>query len=369
MRKNSMKSLKNRTFTDCIAPELQSCINTTMSQQPVFTKFKLPPEISQLIRGQLTLPPKRLARSVQNLSDQFHAGDMTPWHKPELLEAYLAYFFPLNFIRNQTVIQRILPTGVFDQIDHIIEVGSGCGTSHFALDNLGKDFKYDFYELSRDAVSTHIKLSEELDLQRNCQWHTNKLPTAKTISNPKTLLLFSYSLNEFEEVPEWIYEAQNLLIIEPSTKYDARRLMSLRAELLKAGLNPLAPCTHSKSCPLLEESKKDWCHDRVHIEMPDWFKKLEGFLPMKNSNLTFSYLLASKHLAPNQQGARIIGDSQKQKGKTIQMICRGDEREFLCWMKKNKNEQMIERGSVVDIPEDIEAKNNELRVKSQINLK
>jgi hypothetical protein len=60
--------------------------------------------------------------------------------------------------------------------------------------------------------------------------------------------------------------------------------------------------------------------------------------------------------------SRLTGDSLKEKGKTRQLMCRSSEREFLAWMHKNKSEQTLPRGELVNLPNDLEAKSNELRI-------
>ncbi|MCB0408374.1 MAG: hypothetical protein KDD34_09230, partial [Bdellovibrionales bacterium] len=134
----------------------------------------------------------------------------------------------------------------------------------------------------------------------------------------------------------------------------ARALMSFRKLLIENGFFVLAPCTHQGLCPLLTHSKKDWCYDRVFLEAPDWFKKLESHLPMKNRTLTFSYLIASKKFKPHlpKNSARVIGDTLKEKGKTRQMVCRGQEREFLSWLDRLGPAPEIPHGALIQIPED-----------------
>ena len=155
------------------------------------------------------------------------------------------------------------------------------------------------------------------------------------------------------------------MILEPSTSQDGRKLLETRRLLLEKGYSIWAPCTHQLNCPLLTHSKNDWCHDRVHVSSPDWFLELESHLPMKNKTVTTSYLLARKRKAPEflQKKARLTGDTLEEKGKTRQLICRNEQREFLTWMHKNIEPQTLARGELIDLPQDFEVKSNELRLK------
>lgn len=185
--------------------------------------------------------------------------------------------------------------------------------------------------------------------------------------NPKsTMALFSYSLTELQELPSWALDCEALFILEPSTQQDGRRLMQLREELLKKGFHVWAPCTHKENCPLLHQSKHDWCHDRVHFSAPTWFEKMEDHLPMKNKTLTMSYLLLRKTRPEIPKAARVVGDTLKEKGKNRQLICRGPEREFLAWMHKSGISQEIPRGALIEIPQSFQKVSNELRVTSDI---
>ena len=158
------------------------------------------------------------------------------------------------------------------------------------------------------------------------------------------------------------------MLLEPSAQQDGRKLQALRDRLLKKGYHVWAPCTHEGPCPLLTQSKTDWCHDRVHFQAPEWFLKMEEQLPMKNRTLTMSYLLMRKAPAEQINAARTVGDLMKEKGKDRQMICRGPDREFLAWMHKTKILQEIPRGVLIEIPESAQKVSNELRLQSQVKV-
>ena len=134
--------------------------------------------------------------------------------------------------------------------------------------------------------------------------------------------------------------------------------MALRKNLREEGFFVLAPCTHQETCPLLEESKRDWCHNRTPSQMPTWFEEVENHLPMKNRTVTYSYLILNKNKPEKAtpQQARVIGDTLKEKGKVKQLICRGPKREFISWLTKKGAPPFIERGSLITIPEDAEVR-------------
>jgi len=86
--------------------------------------------------------------------------------------------------------------------------------------------------------------------------------------------------------------------------------------------------------------------------------------------VTTSYILARKKPAPTYPSnvGRLVGDSREEKGKTRQMFCRGEKREFLTWMHKKITPQTFPRGELAELPKQFEEKSNELRVESECKL-
>jgi len=309
----------------------------------------------------------QLAEDVLRLSDFFiqNPDGLTPWDQQFCQNAYRHYFLPLNFIRVESVIRRGQQVDFFENFETTIDWGAGPGTASFALaknEILKSQLKNQILiEKSPAAVKAFTDLNSQL-LQPKV---TTELTLQNLNSNKnKTLLTFSYSLTEMNELPKGWNEFEGLMILEPATHQDGRKLLELRKKLIAEGYYIWAPCLHQNDCPLLIHSKTDWCHDRFHVNAPQWFQQLEQQLPIKNRTVTTSYVLARKTKPTYDftNKARLTGDSLKEKGKTRQLICRGPEREFLAWMHKNKNEQTLSRGELVALPNDLESKSNELRI-------
>ena len=149
--------------------------------------------------------------------------------------------------------------------------------------------------------------------------------------------------------------------------------MKLRETFIKDGWNVAAPCTHQQACPLLHESERDWCHDRSPWQQPPELAALEKHMPIKNGTLPFSYLMLTR--LPAQHGtnsARMTGDLQEFKGFAKQLICRGPEREFLSWQKRDfKKVDYPERlrGELVILQDGIAKKGNELRPERSCDIR
>jgi hypothetical protein len=330
--------------------------------------------------------PRRLADAIRRLSDHYlnNPDAKSPWQEAWAQAASLAYYFPLNRARAAAIAFEAERLGFWrdSQLSHLVDFGSGMGSAlhafadHFVLGSssapslIALDISAKSLELNRRLCPPGREITAQT---LTSQWNEepSNLPKKGTFA-----LLASYVLTELPSLPSWWKDAQALIIIEPSTQADGRRLMEARKELIDSGYHIWAPCTHQGPCPLLEQSAKDWCHDRIHFDAPKWFQEIEKHLPMKNRTLTFSYLLASKNRpAPAQLLglARIVGDTLLEKGKSRQAICRGSEREFLAWFpprieKAGETLPEINRGELVSLASDVEKKSNEIRLKSANQL-
>ncbi len=293
--------------------------------------------------------PAALSKAILTLSDFYQSKNVTPWQKPETVAAYLVYFLPLNLTRAQAVFEIFKTQGpkLNDNLK-ILDFGSGAGTTELTLALSGfKQAQIEFLEISPVAIDLHKSLHSEIErhfpnFKAQVSW--SERPT----NNQYDLGIFQTSLNEMGEVPPLLSACETLVLIEPATAEKARPLMSLRQQLIDRSYQMWAPCTHQRACPLLVESKRDWCHDRIYPELPSWFEKLLPHLPIQNAELTFSYLIASqKHVPETSPRGRMVGEAQWEKGKVRQMFCRGEKREFLSWLRRKGDPVTPERGDLI----------------------
>jgi ribosomal protein RSM22 (predicted rRNA methylase) len=312
-----------------------------------------------------------IANSVLQLSDFYIKNPQlhTPWDKSFCQIAYRNYYLPLNFTRCAKVIVRGQEVGFFKDLTHFIDWGSGPGTASLALAESALRAQIR-EQILFDHSDTVLKVFSDLH-QKLVKPVTQNVLDLKRLSNKeKSCLVLSYSFTELTELPAGWNHFEALMILEPSTGDDGRRLMALRETLIANGFSIWAPCTHHLSCPLLTHSKHDWCHDRAVVDAPEWFEELEQLLPMRNRTVTTSYLLARKRPPPEvlKTKARLTGDSLEEKGKTRQLICRNENREFLSWMHKSISPQVIARGELIDLNFEFEVKANELRLTKPIKI-
>ncbi len=323
-------------------------------------KYTLPEKFQEKIQEALKSigfsfdQPQKLAKAILRLSDHYQQkSQQTPWDNNELLAASIAYYLPLNYIRNCKVFDEAQKRGFSLDATHHLDFGVGLGPSQWAANEVGYPVAENRFVTDRSPKSIELLQKFFCDNRLNTSWSPH-------LAN-KTRAVFSYSLNELSQLPDWFFKLKDIIILEPSTQDKGRKLMELRTQLIEKGYSIWAPCTHHDACPLLTQSKKDWCHDRVHWVQPSWYQKIESHLPIKNQTLTFSYLLASQTpVQRTKDEGRIVGDPLNEKGKTRWLYCRNSEREFLSWLHKSGKTPDWQRGEPITLPT-LEKKGNELR--------
>lgn len=339
----------------------------------MFTPYELPDGLIKQIEAVLNQhwhhslnESAFLAQAIQQQSNFYieHPHLQTPWNQDWCQIAQLIYYMPLNLLRSQAILNRmslIWP----GPIRTICDIGCGLSPMSLLLNTL---FPGQFNFVLHDQSDVPFEILQKLQL-KFCRVSAKE--AMRQAKDPHTLTLYSYSLTE--DLPSFLHptNCHHLLLIEPATREDGRKLMTLRSQLIEQKFNMLAPCTHQLKCPLLEHSKTDWCHDRIFFKAPTWWSQIETYLPFKNQTLTFSFLAASQsmHTQFANNTGRIIGDTLIEKGKTKQAVCYQSERTFLTWPQKLfKNPPLIERGSLFAIPNHIElkgdAKNRELKFRA-----
>lgn len=316
--------------------------------------------------GQPLTSAQKWAQDILKQSDYYidHPLRETPWDESWAQRAQLAYFLPLNYLRNKAVFDVFSNVTGLKKIESLADFGSGLGAASFPflLSNQVKSILSIEHSKLAQNLHRHL-LSEPLFNEVTKNW------VSEDNTNSFHVVTFSYSLTELTKLPPLAEKSDYLIIIEPATQDDGRRLLELRKSFVEKGWKVLAPCTHQGQCPLLTQTVRDWCHDRIAITMPSWFQEIEKHLPIKNRTLTFSYLVLAnpkvRATAPNNK-SRVIGDLLIEKGKARQMICRGENREFLSWMSRNGEPQEIPRGALIsaDIPG--EQKAQELRLTQEL---
>ena len=138
------------------------------------------------------------------------------------------------------------------------------------------------------------------------------------------LVIAGYALTEIADadlgaVASWLWTAQprSLVIVEPGTPRDYERLMGVRAALIGAGAEVLAPCPHKRACPLVAP---DWCHFAVRLERTRDHKVLKSAdAPFEDEK--FSYLVAARPGVGARTRGRVIKPVRRSKFDVMLEVC------------------------------------------------
>ena len=309
--------------------------------------------------------PGQIREAILWLSEFYaHSDGPTPWDDPRTVAAYLTYYAPLNIARLQGVLWEAQRVGFPGMSAQWIDLGAGPAPLAFALKH--SDVNPENIHLVEPgseprqlitAFSNRGILSDKLQSVMSIE-HL-KIRKANPAAAPGSqVFCLSYSLNEsFSLLDAAIsFRPKSIMLLEPSTKEAWPDVARARSTLIEKGYYIWAPCTHQGTCPLAPQGQQhvDWCHDRIHPQLPSWIANLD--LPLLNNTITGSYLLASLEPPPHHQISRLIGDPLIEKGKVRQLICQEKRSFFIRWRPRKNWKVPLSRGALVKPAENAENK-------------
>lgn len=306
---------------------------------------------------------KSLREAVMRLSDFFirESGEATPWGEGWASQSYALYFHPLNYLRARRAVRKAHERGFFASFRHFVDWGCGLGALTSALrDELPEELTGQLTVIGVDQSKEALKGFEKWNAGAfsKVQVTTPERFTKEfTGTWESTCLGLSYSLNELTEFNLLAHSPGALFLLEPSTFGLARSLQSFRKEALNAGYFAWSPCPHQDSCPLLTASRKDWCFDRLHTNLPDSWEELFSELPIKNKTITLSHMALRRQPPKNFElpAVRLVGDELSEKGKVKWLACAGEQKFFLVWLTKWGSAPDWKRGDLLLVPPELSA--------------
>ncbi|MEI6242552.1 MAG: small ribosomal subunit Rsm22 family protein [Chlamydiota bacterium] len=231
---------------------------------------------------------------------------------------YLLTRMPATVRVIRRVLQELDALEEKEKIKNILDVGSGPGSSFFALEEFFPDVEKITY-IERDP--DFIRLGKKLTQASSITWE--RKDCAKNFTLPVAdLTLFSYSIGEMSEdvvkkiFCEWSqHEGLFLVLIEPGTPKGFSKIAWAKEFFLSYPFSVVAPCPHGKKCPLI----KDFCHFSTRVNRSSSHRMAkEGSLGYEDEK--FSYIIFSKK-AGAEGLPRILRHPLKRKGHMIFSLC------------------------------------------------
>lgn len=283
-----------------------------MTQVSVALPLELTSAISSLLEGR---PRKALMERAQRLSEGFRAqrpSCETIRHADDAL-AYAICRLPGTYAATATVLEKARDEIPQFEPRTLLDLGCGLGVAAFAaleawpeLENVTMlDHSCEFLALARQILPTSSRPA--LAKARIVAAEMDALPQD---AGPFDLVVMSYSATELDDgrlLPTvkaaWRSCAGALIIVEPGTPRDYRRLMTMRTALAQAGASIALPCPYAEPCPL---KAPDWCHFSARLPRRRDHKLLkDATVPFEDEK--FSYLVAAREgLALTPTFARIL---------------------------------------------------------------
>ena len=278
---------------------------------------------------------ERLSARFNRLEQSASLGLEPYWgqssHPRNLRLAYLLGFMPPNLVRTAAIWAELhrfgyrFPAGPF----RALELGSGPGSATAGI------ISGEYHAPLGIPPSATFALIEQdrgiLELGQNwCRTYADsyhrpgwsfqpfhrRLDLQSPLLPPRApqfqLWLMSYTLNEWDIPAEalaerllesWenhLAEEALVILVEPALKTQSRRLLELRAALLKrlqssAGppLQVLLPCLGHQACGALADPE-DWCHEALTWWRPPYLQALDRLTRLDHKILPFSYLVLAR---------------------------------------------------------------------------
>ncbi|MBS1808555.1 MAG: rRNA methyltransferase [Acidobacteria bacterium] len=291
--------------------------------------MQLPTQLKRAIEQQSDrIGLKQLVQAATELSDnyRFRQGATTRFIATEAHRiAYAATRMPATYAAVLAVLReakRLLPDESFASL---LDLGAGPGTASWAACEVFAPLqKITLIERDRELIrlgQTFAAQASDEVLQR-AEWLAQDLSQVISFAQHDVVIcsyaLGELSLSQARQVVQTAWQAAGkaLVILEPGTMKGFALLRQLRADLLVANGNIIAPCPHQQTCPMPEA---DWCHFAARVERSAMHRKLKGGA-LGYEDEKYAYLVVTKSPADSAT-ARILRHPKQHSGFIQFQLC------------------------------------------------
>jgi len=296
-------------------------------------------------------------------------------HK-EIRKAYALYYMTTNLLKIDQPLRELSLSKSFPQSTpfRILDLGTGTGAAMWGTlsyfhekeervpleitltdslpENLDEAEKFSRQFVKR--LSGKPSLNFELFDLRNPELVPEKIRT----SGPYHLITLMNVLNELKEnndvnllgsLISLLDENGSIILIEPATRIESRRLLRFRDMAVTKAMTIFSPCTRQEQCPALI-SEDDWCHSDVDWERPPFIKAIDDIVGTLRLTLKSTYMVIRKDemtlgkALQEESLYRIVSERFDEKGRV---------RAFLCG-ENGRNEHIINKRDLRDTNRDFQ---------------
>jgi ribosomal protein RSM22 (predicted rRNA methylase) len=331
---------------------------------------------------------QEIATDVADLSQWFTREKSRNPMKPDYMaqqrfrDAYILYYLPPNFLKAVYLFEKTArsPVGLWagQKEFSLLDVGCGPGTAGIAAafffheNKREKNFKLRIVSVDRspEVLKENLRLMKEvsnalkkespgfevdhqalrLDIEegfREIALNGEKEFDAVFFSNVLAEMGSAEKERDFKII-RFTQEALSPMglafFLEPAQRIHARTLLSLRDSIAEEGtLSILSPCPEILKCPALNRSEKDWCHDDIHWERPEYMAEIDQLAGLRKESLKFTHLIASKAAKENKKAGTeqpfvVVSALIGEKGKVSAFLCGKDGRYRFELLRKDRSE-------------------------------
>lgn len=334
-------------------------------------KMQLPEEIlNKVIEISYDINKKEIAQNFRKISDKYMGdkkGDVLLAEEQEAI-AYSIARMPATYGAVRTAINHVLEMFVDESFETIIDVGAGTGAATLALMQELEEHEISVssakcLEREEAMISVGKTLFSESSSEsvKNASWIKFDINDMSSMLENETMkadiVITSYMLNEFAEEKIfgvidklWSMTNKMLLIVDPGTPKDHKRMIKIKNYLYEKGGNIVAPCTCNSGCHLPET---DWCHFTCRVERTKIQKQVKNAnVPYEDEKFTYLAVLKDKSIKPINGVNRIIRHPVIRSNMIEVKLCSNGEIMNRIYTKKDKETyKMLKKAKVGDLVE------------------
>jgi ribosomal protein RSM22 (predicted rRNA methylase) len=286
------------------------------------------------------------------MRSEFLASDYL--RSKEIREAYMLYYMTTNLLKIIPPLRELSYSNFFEQTSplRVLDLGSGTGAAIWGL----LSYLHDEGKATAPDITLTDSLTENLSEAENFSRHFikqfpgiiprlsfEKFDLRKPGDIPEKiksigmfhLITIMNVLNELDEAGDsalletlmsLLDEHGAIIMIEPATRTQSRRLLRFRDLAVQQGATIYSPCTRQGNCPALIK-EDDWCHTEVEWKRPSFIEAIDDrvgtlrlslkstYMILRKDDITISEALAQKNLY------RAVSERFDEKGRIRSFLC------------------------------------------------